>query len=51
MLLEFTIVLPDGEAFKEKVEAENEAEGKTLLEDKYGAGTVPYPCKVVYTPG
>jgi hypothetical protein len=51
MLLEFTISLPNGDSFKERVEVANEAEGKALLEAKHGVGTCPYPCKVIFTPG
>lgn len=47
MVLEFTVALPNGDRFKEKVTAANESEGRALLEAKYGSGTVPYPCKVI----
>jgi hypothetical protein len=47
MVLEFTVALPDGENFKEKVTAANESEGRAILEAKYGVGTVPYSCKVI----
>jgi len=49
MILEFTVSLPDGDNFKERVEdVADEAEGKAILEAKYGEGTVPYPCKVIF---
>lgn len=47
MTLEFTVTLPNGESFKERVEADNELAGKAILEDKHGKGTCPYPCKVI----
>jgi hypothetical protein len=50
MLLEFTVELPDGSSFVEKVEAASEAEGIVLLETKYVEGCCPYPCKVVFVP-
>jgi hypothetical protein len=50
MLLEFTVELPDGSSFIEKVEAASEAEGIVLLETKYVEGCCPYPCKVVFVP-
>jgi hypothetical protein len=50
MLLEFTVELPDGSSFMEKVEAASEAEGIVLLETKYVEGCCPYPCKVVFVP-
>jgi len=50
MLLEFTVELPDGSSFMEKVEADSEAEGIVLLETKYVEGCCPYPCKVVFVP-
>jgi hypothetical protein len=50
MLLEFTVSLPNGDSFKERIEVETEAEGRSILEAKHGVGTCPYPCKVVYVP-
>lgn len=47
MILEFTVSLPNGDSFKEKVTAANETEGRAILEAKYGVGTVPYSCKVI----
>jgi len=47
MILEFTVSLSNGDSFKEKVTASNEAEGRAILEAKYGVGTVPYSCKVI----
>ena len=51
MLLEFTVVLPNGDSFKEKVEAVDEAAGRAIVEGKHGSGTCPYPCKVIFVPG
>ncbi len=50
MLLEFTVSLPNGDNFKERVEAEDEAEGRAILEAKHGAGCCPFPCKVIFVP-
>jgi hypothetical protein len=50
MLLEFTVELPDGSSFKERVEVENEAAGIAILEAKYVEGCCPYPCKVIFVP-
>ena len=51
MLLEFSVVLPNGDSFKERVEAADETAGRIIVEAKHGVGTCPYPCKVVFTPG
>jgi len=50
MLLEFTVELPDGTHFMERVEAASEAEGIALLEAKYVEGCCPYPCKAIFVP-
>jgi len=50
MLLEFTVELPDGTHFMERVEAANEVEGIATLEAKYVEGCCPYPCKVIFVP-
>jgi len=50
MLLEFTVSLPSGDSFKERVEAENEDAGRVILEAKHGTGCCPYPCKVILVP-
>ena len=50
MLLEFTVSLPNGDSFKERVEVANEDEGRALLEAKHGVGCCPYPCKVIVQP-
>lgn len=50
MLMEFTVSLPNGDSFKEKVEAADEAAGRAILEAKHGVGCCPYPCKVVFVP-
>lgn len=47
MILEFTVSLPNGDSFKEKITASDENEGRSILEAKYGPGTVPYSCKVM----
>lgn len=50
LLLEFTISMPNGDSFKERVEAVDENEGRAILEAKHGVGTCPYPCKVIAVP-
>jgi hypothetical protein len=50
MLLEFTVELPDGTHFMERVEAENETAGIAILEAKYVEGCCPYPCKAIFVP-
>ena len=50
MLLEFTVELPDGSSFMERVEAASEAEGIAILEAKYVEGCAPYPCKAIFVP-
>ncbi len=50
MLLEFTVSLPNGDSFKERVEAADETEGRAILEAKHGVGSCPYPCKVIIVP-
>ena len=50
MLLEFTVELPDGASFMERVEAATEAEGIAMLEAKYVEGCCPYPCKAIFVP-
>jgi hypothetical protein len=50
MLLEFTVSLPNGDSFKERVEAVDEAAGRAALEAKHGTGCCPYPCKVIFVP-
>jgi hypothetical protein len=51
MLLEFTVSLPNGDSFKERVEAADETAGRVILEEKHGVGCCPYPCKVIMVPG
>jgi hypothetical protein len=51
MLLEFTVVLPNGDSFKKRVEAADETAGRIIVEAEHGTGTCPYPCKVIFVPG
>jgi hypothetical protein len=50
MLLEFTVELPDGSSFVERVDAADETAGIALLEAKYVEGCCPYPCKAIFVP-
>jgi len=48
MLMEFTIVLPNGDHKRERIECTDEQDGIRKLEAKHGPGTVPYGGKVVF---